>query len=133
MNAKIYELEELNRALPLVRSIVRDLRDAWSRLGQAFRELGRPIAPGDLTDPLVLRELPWGSRDTIYEFRSHVAELSELGLTLRDPETGLVEAFGEMEASFVFLTWKPGEEEVLYFSDPTDPAARRQPLHVLAG
>ncbi|MEN8151404.1 MAG: DUF2203 family protein [Planctomycetota bacterium] len=133
MNARIYDVDELNRALPLVRSIVRDLRNAWSRLGQAFRELGRPIAPGDLTDPLVLKELPWDVRDLIDEFGSQVAELTELGLTLRDPEAGLVEACGESEASFVFLTWKPGEEEVLYFSDPTDPAARRQPLHILAG
>jgi hypothetical protein len=132
MNARIYEVEELNRALPLVRSIVRDLRNAWSRLGQAFRELGRPIAPGDLTDPLVLRELPWDVRDLVDEFRSHLNELVELGLTLRDPETGLVEACGELEGSFVFLTWRPKEEEVLYFTDPTDPAARRQPLHVLA-
>ena len=132
MNAKIYDVEELNRALPLVRSIVRDLRNAWSCLGQAFRELGRPIAPGDLTDPLVLGELPWDVRDTVDEFHSQIAELTELGLTLRDPEVGLVEACGEMESSFVFLTWKPGETEVLYYSDPTDPAARRQPLHVLA-
>mgnify|MGYP003572870137 CR=1 FL=1 len=133
MNAKIYEVEELNLALPLVRSIVRDLRNAWASLGQAFRDLGRPISAGDLTDPLVLRELPWDVRDRVDEFRSLAEELVELGLTLRDPETGLVEACGEMGGSFVFLSWHPGEEEVLYFLDPTDPAARRQPLHVLAG
>jgi len=133
MNAKIYEVEELNHALPLVRSIVRDLRNAWTHLGQAFRELGRPIAPGDLTDPLVLRELPWDARDLVDEFRSHVNELVEMGLTLRDPEIGMIEACGEMEGSLVFLTWQPKEEEVLFFVDPTDPAARRQPLHVLAG
>lgn len=133
MNAKIYDVEELNRTLPLVRSIVRDLRNAWTRLGQAFRELGRPIAPGDLTDPLVLRELSWDVRDLIDEFRLHIDELVELGLTLRDPELGRIEACGEMEGSFVFFTWQPKEEEILYFVDPADPAARRQPLHVLAG
>ena len=133
MNVKIYDVEELNRALPLVRSIVRDLRNAWTRLDQAFRELGRPIAPGDLTDTLVLRELPWDGRNLVDEFQSHVAELVELGLTPRDPETGLIEACGEMEGSFVFLSWRPGEEEILFFMDPADPAARRQPLHVLAG
>ena len=130
MNAKIYEVEELNHALPLVRSIVRDLRNAWTHLGQAFRELGRPIAPGDLTDPLVLRELPWARRP---ETGKPTSELVEMGLTLRDPEIGMIEACGEMEGSLVFLTWQPKEEEVLFFVDPTDPATRRQPLHVLAG
>ena len=133
MNAKIYEVEELNHALPLVRSIVRDLRNAWTALDQAFRELGRPIAPGDLTDPLVLRELPWDVRDLIDEFRSHVGELTDLGLTLRDPRSGMIEACGAMDGGFVFLTWQPKEAEVLFFVDPTDSAARRQPLHVLAG
>jgi len=133
MNAKIYDVEELNRALPLVRSIVRDLRNAWTQLGQAFRELGQPIAPGYLTDPQVLRDLPWDVRDLVDEFLSYNAELMELGLTLRDPETGLLEACGEQEGSFVFLSWRPEEEAVLFFLDPADPAGRRQPLHVLAG
>jgi hypothetical protein len=133
MSTRIYDVEALNRALPLVRSVSRDLRSHWTRLKQALRMLGLPSGPRDLEDPLILRQLPWDVRDLVDEYLSCVDELSELGLTLRDPETGLVEACGEQEGAFVFLSWRPGEKQVLYWLDPADPTGLRRPIHAVVG
>jgi len=114
MRGKIYDLEEMNRVLPLVRSIVKDLRSGYRRLRRKLVELG--IEGGESIDPrTVLNELPWELRDLVDELRRHIDELSEVGVFLRDPENGLIEAYGELDGEIIYFSWRPGEPEIAYY------------------
>ena len=132
MRGKIYTLEELGKALPLVRSIVSDMVSLFERLS---KELDRERVDGteELTDRDLLRLLSWEARDLVDEVRACVDELSELGIYLRDPHTGLVEAYGEREGENVYYSWKPGEDRVQYWHGLFGSPRERRPVrHALA-
>lgn len=115
MHGKIYRREELDRALPLVGSIVGDIMRCHLHIRDEVCRLG--LGPG--TEPpnedSLLRALSWEARDLLDELKGHVAELGELGIFLRDPAAGLVEAYGENGGEIVYFTWKFGEDRVRFW------------------
>ena len=114
MRGKIYDREEMNRVLPLVRLIVKDLREGYRRLRRRLSELGIDGA-GSIDPRSVLQELPWEVRDLVDELRTLIDELGEVGVFLRDPERGLIEAYGELGGEIVYFSWRPGESEIGYY------------------
>ena len=115
MRGKIYTLEELDRALPLVSAIVGDVVAGYRHLRDRLAPLGldgqvRAASPDEF-----MFDLPNDVRDLVDEIRDYVAELGELGLYLRDPATGLVEAYGEQGEDIVYFSWKPGEKRVRFY------------------
>lgn len=127
MRGKIYSLEELEKALPLVRSIVGDLVGLFERLRE---ELDREKVDGtsELTDRDLLRLLSWETRDLVDEVRACVDELSELGIYLRDPDSGLVEAYGERDGEIVYYSWKLGEDRIGYWHGLFGSPRERRPV-----
>lgn len=115
MKGKIYTIEELNSALPLVRAIVADIVDGCRRVQQETARLDLGDGDGSPLDRNLLRELPWDVRDTVDEVRENIGELDELGIFLVDPVSGLVEAYGGHEGEIVYLSWQPGEEQVSFW------------------
>ena len=128
MRGKIYTLEELDHALPLVRAIVKDVREGYRRLRDQLESLGiehrsRSVDPED-----IVVDLPHEVRDMVDEIRDYVLELSELGLYLKDPATGLVEAYGEQFGDIVYFSWKPGEERVRFYHGLFGSHRERKPV-----
>lgn len=115
MKGKIYTIEELNSALPLVRAIVADIVDGCRSLQRELVRLKLGNGDGSPLDQDLLRELPWDVRDLVDEVRGNVDELGELGIFLVDPESGLVEAYGSHDGDIVYLSWQPGEERVSFW------------------
>src|SRR5205823_5088226 len=60
--------------------------------------------------------------------RTEITELAELGILLRDPETGLVDFPAEREGRRVFLCWRLGEAEVGFYHEETTGYSGRKPL-----
>ena len=133
MVAKIFSQDELDRALPLVRVVVADVRDSYRRLRAQLETLGIDIDDPELDRGMVLRELPWDVRDELDGFRDLILELEELGLQLRDPETGLVESYGERGGEIVFFSWMPGESRIQYWHELRAPRTERRPLPSFVG
>ncbi len=128
MRGKIYTIEELDHALPLVRIIVKDIMEGYRRLHDSLEALG---LEGETRAPHpeeIIYDLPWDVRDLVDEIRDYVAELGELGLYLLDPATGLVEAYGEQDSDIVYYSWKPGEEQVRFYHGLFGSHRERKPV-----
>lgn len=130
MHGTIFSLADLNKMLPLVQAIVRDIRREYAALREELVARGAPNDEFDSRE--LLRDLPWDLRDRIDEIRDWTRELLELGVFLRDPRTGLVEAYGERNGEIVFYSWRLGEDEVKFWHELTNTSGERLPLAAMA-
>ena len=60
--------------------------------------------------------------------RAHLARLRELGIELKDVESGLIDFYHERDGRVVYLCWKLGEPAVGYWHELDTGFAGRQPL-----
>jgi hypothetical protein len=131
MRGKIYTLAEINRALPLIRGIATDIVRGYLRLRAALESLGYQARGNTFAGPFEELGLPDEVRDLLEEIRGWIDELGELGVLVRDLETGLMEAYGEKDGEIVYFSWKPGEDRVRYWHDLFHSPRERRPVHAL--
>jgi len=126
---RTFTVEQVNRMLPLVRRIVRDIVDAhraWSRAVQSYETAAtwtRADAPSNHVTALEDEV-----RRLAAEIEGYLVELRELGVDFKGFEQGLVDFPGEREGRVVYLCWKLDEDEVKFWHEVTDGYAGRQPL-----
>ena len=110
MSKTVFTVEDANRTLPLVRSIVSDVADRWKDLVKVRDEYGNSSPEHDQ----IMRELA--------EF---IQELKEIGCHLKDFERGLVDFPAIVDGNEVLLSWQLGEAEITHMSKGEgDDAAR---------
>jgi hypothetical protein len=130
--ARLFTIEQANAMLPLVKAICSDLatlaRDVMERRHRlALLTAGRELKPGDpYSDELTQMEGDL-ERDAI-RLQEYVAELRELGVEPKGAVEGLVDFPCELDGRVVYLCWKLGEPEVLYWHDLDTGFSGRQPL-----
>lgn len=103
----MFTVEEANRSLPLVRSIVSDVASLWADLMKVRDDYGNSSPDHDR----ILRELA--------EF---IQELHEIGCHLKDFEAGVVDFPAAVAGKDTPLTWRLGEPEVKIRPDNGDAA-----------
>jgi hypothetical protein len=119
-----FTAEEANGLLPQIEPVLRNLRDARDRLTDA--ELHGALSAAAPTngggDP--------GRRvgEAFLEVRARLAELSELGLVVRDIDRGLVDFPAIVDGREVYLCWQLDEDEVAFWHDLESGFGGRQPL-----
>jgi hypothetical protein len=128
---KVFSVEEANRALPLVRAIVTDLSRLWQDVIERRQRLAHLTADRELEsgDPYG-DELADMARELAVDagrVKEYVAELRALGVEAKGPE-GLVDFPAMLDGRPVYLCWKLGEPEVLYWHELDSGFAGRQPL-----
>jgi hypothetical protein len=128
MRARIYGIEELDSTLPLVRSIVADIMRCHRELREALARAGILEPPSPEDEAGLLRLLPWETRDLLDEIRGYARELAGMGIFLRDPAAGLVEAYGDHAGDIVYYTWKFGEDRVRFFHGVFGSHRERRPV-----
>ncbi len=101
MSKTVFTIEDANRTLPLVRSIVSDVADRWKDLVKVRDEYGNSSPEHDQ----IMRELA-----------EYIQELKEIGCHLKDFETGLVDFPAIVDGDEVLLSWKLGEPEITHMS-----------------
>lgn len=129
---KLFTVESANACLPLVRAITgdlvrlaRDLRDRKHRWELLTR--GRDVVAGDVyADELaqVQQDLARDAR----QLQDFERELAELGVIPQSAVDGLIDFPALMDGRMVYLCWKYGEPEVLYWHERDAGFAGRQPL-----
>lgn len=119
INAKVFSLEDANRALPLVRAIVRDVAET-SRRRREMREKveatsgeGKGKESGPPTPELLANMARVSELER--ELKAHVQELEGLGCYLKDYDLGLVDFPSFVGGELVYLCWHLGEERVAYW------------------
>jgi hypothetical protein len=113
MSKTVFTIEDANRTLPLVRSIVSDVADRWKDLVKVRDEYGNSSPEHDQ----IMRELA-----------EYIQELKEIGCHLKDFERGLVDFPAIVDNNEVLLSWKLGEDEITHIAVGEGDSADRAPL-----
>ena len=122
---RLFTIEEANALLPRVRELLEDLF--------ARRDGMRERAP-HMEPILAAATLNGGGRVgseygvEAYNLYLAIGRIRELGVLLKDLETGLLDFPHEREGRVVFLCWRPPEESVAYWHEIEAGFAGRRPL-----
>ena len=117
---KYFTPEEANRALPLVRRIVRDVVGEFKKLVELQQKVKSKRGKASDIDGRLAKHAD--------HLNGLVAELGDIGVELKDWETGLVDFPALREDKIVYLCWKLDEERVGYWHDPSAGFAGREPI-----
>lgn len=128
---KYFTVESANRTLPLVRSIVTDIVEKFRELNELHARL--EVLQGSRREALLDAhreevedvEREFDKKKT--ELKTVVDELHGLGVQLKGPE-GLVDFPAMQEGREVYLCWKLGEPEVMFWHELDAGFAGRQHL-----
>jgi len=128
---KFFSVEEANKALPLVRAIVGDIVRQYrvveglqQRLSTVLTDRRRP------SDDLYSEELVQSKNELETEedkLRTYIEELKNLGVELKSEE-GLCDFRSMMVGREVYLCWRLGEPEVMFWHELDAGFAGRQRL-----
>lgn len=120
-----FTLADANRALPYVRRIALDVQSAYRNAIEIQQRLEHPL-PGDEMHPL--------QRDRDQAMRTlndYLEELKQVGVELRDHESGLLDFPAMHEGREVCLCWKLGEDQIAAWHETDAGFAGRQDLALL--
>ena len=126
----LYEIDTANRVLPLVRAIVRDVVNDFRVLRGAGRQQRALQAHHDGAPETLERigKLSGQVDEVSSRIEGYLRELEELGIELRDLETGSVDFPTIMNGLPAFLCWRLGEEEIAWWHAANTGYADRQRL-----
>ncbi|MBX3415882.1 MAG: DUF2203 domain-containing protein [Pirellulales bacterium] len=131
-HAKLFTLEEANATLPLVRAIVTDLSRLSRELVDRRERLAllrgsRELEPGDPYSAELAQIEDELEKDR-GELQGYIDELRQLGVEPKNGIEGLVDFPCHMDGRVVYLCWRLGEPEVLYWHELDAGFAGRQTL-----
>ncbi|MDA0838207.1 MAG: DUF2203 domain-containing protein [Planctomycetota bacterium] len=130
MKPKVFTLEKAKAALPLVSRIVGDVKHTWAEILTKKEEFTKrtQVDPSLSEDVLKFKEEIQDLADRMNEYDQ---ELSQLGIELKDPATGLIDFYCRHEDRLVYLCWRYGEDEIKFWHELDAGFAGRQPLNCL--
>jgi hypothetical protein len=132
--SSVFTLEAVNALIPRLNSLVASQLERRSeieeRLGQLAKLVGSvpnviAIEEGDSVDVRALK------RDLAARVESYQAawqEVENMGAVLKDPRTGLVDFYGQVDGKFVWLCWRYGERAVTHYHGLDEGFAGRKPI-----
>lgn len=131
---RTFTAQEANAALPLVRAIVRDLVEASREVVERRERLSYLIGgrSRDSQDPYreELAQIEEELEKDSQHLQEYVEELRQLGVEPKSATEGLVDFPAVLDGRLVYLCWKLGESEILYWHEVDAGYAGRQPLVV---
>lgn len=124
---RLFELEEAQRMLPLVRAIVKGMMDDYmerqavlERLERSGPESGEP----DAAAGALQREADALTGKLI----EAAGELEELGVEFKGVELGLVDFATLRDGEIVYLCWQYGEDRIAFWHPLETGYAGRRPI-----
>ena len=134
MDRRVFTLEAVNALVPELQGLVGRQLERRSGIEQLLARLGREL--GDVPDRIVLdpadphevREMKRDLVRRIEEYRAGWREVEDMGAVLKDPRIGLLDFYGSVEGKMVWLCWKYGETEVLWYHALEEGFSGRKPI-----
>ncbi len=126
---RLFTPAEADALLPLVRRIVRDVRQAHARWSEALAlyEVHAANARADW-EPAELEPARERVKQEAERVEALLQELAALGVEFKGFELGLVDFPSLRDDRPVHLCWQDGEPSVAYWHEIEDGYAGRQPL-----
>lgn len=135
MEKRVFTLEEVNALVPRLKSLVgRQIKRRASieaLLAELGRELGGEVPERiviDPADPTVVRELKLQLVTELETYRTGWRDIEEMGAVLKDPRIGLLDFYGEVDGTLVWLCWKYGETECAFYHALAEGFSARKPI-----
>lgn len=121
---RLYDVDEANRMLPLIRPLVERIRAQQAAMAEdrtlaAIRARASHNGGGAGAQKLSERAR---------RLEKDMEQLQAWGIVLRDPVSGLIDFFHRREGQVVFLCWRLGEPAVAWWHPLETGIAGRQPL-----
>ena len=122
---KLFSITEANTLLPRLRELVRQVKIKKQQL-LAMKPSVEGAQEGHLRD--------WGTPQgpayiTILEaFQEYLRNIEDLGVLIKDFDTGLCDFPHRRDGRVVYLCWKLDEEKIAWWHDTDSGFADRQPL-----
>ncbi len=137
---RFFDLDEANAAIPEVRTILESLRDQRAELirlrdevlahGAADEARGeaRGDAPAEARTDADVRVLRLRMQGVIDRMQAGVVRIDEIGITLREIETGLIDFPALASGRQIWLCWRLGEGDVEWWHELSDGFPGRRAL-----
>ena len=138
--ARFYDLDEANAAIPEVRTILESLRDQRAELIRLRDEVlahasedetrgeGRGDATTEAKTDADVRVLRLRMQGVIDRMQAGVVRIDEMGITLREIETGLIDFPALASGRQIWLCWRLGEGDVEWWHELSEGFSGRQTL-----
>ena len=117
-----FTLGEAEAMLPDLRGALERMRDARQTLLRTGEKV-KDIVAGNGGGPESHEY-----RDAAEQLKAEVERIGEMGIILRDVESGLVDFPAERDGREIYLCWRLGEDHVGHWHPPETGMAGRQPL-----
>ena len=122
-STRLFELEDAERMLPLLRSIIKGMLDDHAER-QALAERLEGLKADDPEARALRREIEVLTAKLI----EAVSEIEELGAEFKGIELGLVDFPTARDGEIVYLCWQYGEDRIEYWHPAHTGYAGRRPL-----
>lgn len=125
MAQRLFTLEEANALLPQLRQMLKAVLEAREKIVDAQPEIW-PILEKAIGNGGGKKA---GELLKYFEVIQHNAHtIQEMGIEIKDINTGLIDFPAERDGRVVYLCWRYGEGEIEYWHDLDAGFAGRQPL-----
>jgi hypothetical protein len=117
----VFTLEAVNALLPRVRALMAQQMERRSEIEQRLQRLAKLLGAVpesiqvDDADPPPVRELKQDLVEHVHRYESAWRDLEAMGAVLKDPRTGLVDFYGQVDGERVWLCWQYGEDAVTHY------------------
>ena len=128
MSERYFTVEEANRTLPLVRRIVRDIVDDYSRWKHRVRDYEVLAASAESEESAEQVRMRTEVEKLAERIEGYIEELTSVGCVFKGFEEGLVDFYTKRNGKDVFLCWRLGEPAVEYWHEIESGFGGRQPL-----
>ena len=133
---RFFDLDEANEVLREVQPILAALRDQRAELIRLRDRVlaatdGGEATPDEVETQDELRLLRMRMQGVIDQMQAGVARIDELGVTLREIESGLIDFPALVTGRQVWLCWRLGEGEIGWWHELSTGFEGRQPLSEL--
>ncbi|MBI3097878.1 MAG: DUF2203 domain-containing protein [Planctomycetes bacterium] len=130
--ARMFTASSAEKMLPLVRAIVRDIVRDYKMLRERvelFNGRKRAITAQSPRSEIEACDALEGEVDALSKkVDAYLAEMADLGVELKDYETGLCDFPSRMAGEVVYLCWRLGEEHVDHWHSLEAGYAGRRPI-----
>jgi hypothetical protein len=130
---KTFTLDEAQSLLPVVESLLKraiDSKEAAESVDSELHELSRRIylAGGMRVDIAAVAAKRTAMDELVKLARETVAEIDEIGVQVKDLESGLLDFPCRMDDEIVLLCWKRGEDAIEHWHTVESGFQGRQPI-----
>jgi hypothetical protein len=129
---RLYTLEEARALLPRIMPVLAELKVVAGMVREHMETVAtqQRVVPGNghLKADAFTDEEAESRQAEHRRWEACIKELTELGIEIKDPESGLIDFYHERDGEVVFLCYRHGEPDIDYWHTLQGGFAGRRPL-----